>query len=67
MGKYNKQKVNEIEHKEEVKVFSKEQYTSSKMFRDDKDIVSVVMNDNEQISKEELNKRIENFKKGKVK
>lgn len=67
MGKYNKQKVNEIEYKEEVKVFSKEQYTSSKMFRDDKDIVSVVMNDNEQISKEELNKRIENFKKGKVK
>lgn len=67
MGKIINKKVNEFEHKEEIKVFSKEQFVSSKMFRDDKDIVNVVMNDNEQISKNELNKRIENFKKGKVK
>lgn len=65
MGKNNKPSV--IEQKEEVKVFTKEQFTSSKMFRDDKDIVNVVIQDNEQISKDELRKRIENFKKGKVK
>lgn len=65
MGKNNKSSV--IAQKEEVKVFTKEQFTSSKMFRDDKDIVNVVIQDNEQISKDELRKRIENFKKGKVK
>ncbi len=54
------------EIKKEVDVFDKKQLLSSKLFRNDKDIISVVINDNEKVSIDEAQKRIEKFKKGKV-
>lgn len=57
--------------KEEKKVvienkFTKEQLISSKLFRNNKDILNVLIQDNEEISIDEVQKRIEKFRKGKV-
>lgn len=55
---------------EEVKkevVFSKEQLKNSKSFEKYKDIVTVVMADDEKITKSELQKRIDKFLKKEVK
>ncbi len=57
--------------KEEKKVvienkFTKEQLISSKLFRNNKDILNVLIQDNEEISIDEAQKRIEKFRKGKV-
>lgn len=48
-------------------VFTKEQLLSSKDFRDRKDILMVLVADDEVITKEEAAKRITKFMKGKVK
>lgn len=60
---------NEIKQpvKKESNVFTKEQLMNSKTFIDDRDILYVVINDDEKLSNDEVRKRIENFKKGKVK
>ncbi len=52
--------------KKEV-VFSKEQLKNSKSFEKYKDIVTVVMDDDEKITKSELQKRIDKFLKKEVK
>lgn len=57
--------------KEEKKVvienkFTKEQLISSKLFKNNKDILNVLIQDNEEISIDEAQKRIEKFRKGKV-
>lgn len=57
--------------KEEKKVaienkFTKEQLISSKLFRNNKDILNVLIQNNEEISIDEAQKRIEKFRKGKV-
>lgn len=57
--------------KEEKKVvienkFTKEQLISSKLFKNDKDILNVLIQNNEEISIDEAQKRIEKFRKGKV-
>lgn len=54
------------EIKKEV-VFSKEQLKNSKAFEKYKDIVTVVMTDDEKITKSELQKRIDKFLKKEVK
>ena len=54
------------EIKKEV-VFSKEQLKNSKSFEKYKDIVTVVMADDEKITKSELQKRIDKFLKKGVK
>ena len=54
------------EIKKEV-VFSKEQLKNSKSFEKYKDIVTVVMSDDEKITKSELQKRIDKFLKKEVK
>ena len=55
---------------EEIKkeiVFNKEQLKNSKSFEKYKDIVTVVMADDEKITKSELQKRIDKFLKKEVK
>lgn len=54
------------EIKKEV-VFNKEQLKNSKAFEKYKDIVTVVMTDDEKITKSELQKRIDKFLKKEVK
>ena len=54
------------EIKKEV-IFSKEQLKNSKSFEKYKDIVTVVMADDEKITKSELQKRIDKFLKKEVK
>lgn len=63
MGKENIKKEEKviIENK-----FTKEQLISSKLFRNNKDILNVLIQDNEEISIDEAQKRIEKFRKGKV-
>lgn len=53
-------------NKNEEVVFSKKQLITSKKFMNEKDILSVLVKDDEKISRDEAVKRIENFKKGKV-
>lgn len=57
MGKKEIQKDNE---------FTKEQFLQSKTFKNDKDIVNAVLQDNKSYTKEDVEKLILNFKKGKV-
>lgn len=47
-------------------VFSKEQLITSKKFMNERDILTVLVKDDETISNDEAARRIENFKKGKV-
>ena len=47
-------------------VFSKEQWITSKKFMNERDILTVLVKDDETISNDEAVRRIENFKKGKV-
>ncbi|MBS4931111.1 MAG: hypothetical protein KH020_07250 [Clostridiales bacterium] len=52
----------ELEKKETtVTLFAREQLRACKEFEDKKDLVSALMQEDEQISKEELRKRIKNF------
>lgn len=47
-------------------VFSKKQLITSKKFMNERDILTVLVKDDETISNDEAVRRIENFKKGKV-
>lgn len=64
MGK--EKEVKEIKGVKEVDVFYKDQLISSNLFRNNKDILSVLIEDDEQISIEEAHKRIDEFMKRKV-
>lgn len=68
MGK-DKKKYKEIKNVKEVEetVFDKDQLVSSKKFMNNKDVLSVLIEDGEKITIEEAQKRIETFKKRKVK
>ncbi len=55
------------EVKQEVQKYSKKQLLQSKKYLDRKDVIGVVVKDNEEITLEELNKRIYTFMKGEVK
>ena len=46
--------------------FTKKQLISSEHFKNNKDVLSVVINDNEELSIKEAQERIEKFMKGKV-
>ena len=48
-------------------VFSKEQLINSNLFAQYRDLLTVVIQDNERISKQEAKKRIETFLKRRVK
>ena len=48
-------------------VFSKEQLIKSKTFAQNRDLLTVIVNDGEKITKQEATKRIESFLKRKVK
>nr|DAD79129.1 MAG TPA: hypothetical protein [Siphoviridae sp. ctsDY37]DAF96037.1 MAG TPA: hypothetical protein [Siphoviridae sp. cteLB10] len=68
MGK-DKKEYKEIKGVKEVEetVFDKDQLVSSKKFMSNKDVLSVLIEDGEKITIEEAQKRIETFKKRKVK
>lgn len=56
-------------NKEEVVIenkFTKEQLVSSKLFNNDKDILSATLEDDKNYTKKEAQEIIEKFKKGKV-
>lgn len=63
MGKENikKEEKDIIENK-----FTKEQLISSKLFRNDKDVLSAILESNKEYTKKEVQEIIEKFKKGKV-
>ena len=61
-----KEKIRSKEKILEVNKFTKEQLISSKLFRNNKDILNALIKDNEELSIDEAKERIENFKKGKV-
>lgn len=67
MGK-GKKEYKEIKGVKEVEetVFDKDQLVSSKKFMSNKDVLKVLIEDDEKITIEEAQKRIENFMKGKV-
>lgn len=67
MGK-GKKEYKEIKGVKEVEetVFDKDQLVSSKKFMSNKDVLNVLIEDDEKITIEEAQKRIENFMKGKV-
>ena len=48
-------------------IFSKEQLIKSKTFVQYRDLLTVIINDGEKVTKQEVNKRIEAFLKRKVK
>lgn len=66
MGKDNKD-YKEIKGVKQVDVYNKDQLISSKLFMNEKDILGVLIKDDEKISIDEAHARIENFMKGKVK
>ncbi len=56
-------------NKEEIVIenkFTKEQLVSSKLFNNDKDILSATLEDDKNYTKKEAQEIIEKFKKGKV-
>ena len=63
MGKENIKKEEKviIENK-----FTKEQLISSKLFRNDKDVLSAILESNKEYTKKEAQEIIETFTKGKV-
>jgi len=46
--------------------YTKKQIINSKIFIDNKDLLNAVLKEDESYTKQEVNKIIENFKKGKV-
>ena len=46
--------------------YTKKQIVNSKTFIDNKDLLNAVLKEDESYTKQEVNKIIENFKKGKV-
>lgn len=66
MGKDNKD-YKEIKGVKQVDVYNKEQLISSKKFMNNKDVLSVLLEDDKEYSESEVNEIVENFMKGKVK
>jgi hypothetical protein len=62
-----KEKQNSVEEKVVEDKFTKKQFLSSKLFKNNKDVLNVVIKDDEELSIKEAKERIENFMKGKVK
>ena len=54
------------ENKVTEEKFTKGQIVNSKTFVDNKDLLNAVLNENKSYSKQEVNKIIENYRKGKV-
>ncbi len=61
-----KEKNNKTKEKDDEYKFTKKQLISSEHFKNNKDVLSVVINDNEELSIKEAQERIEKFMKGKV-
>lgn len=61
-----KEKNNKTKEKVDEYKFTKKQLISSEQFKNNKDVLSVVINDNEELSIKEAQERIEKFMKGKV-
>ncbi|MFV0519796.1 MAG: hypothetical protein ACK5LY_05915 [Lachnospirales bacterium] len=59
-----KKKEDGIETVDTELIFKKEQIIKSKMFEESKDILGVILNNNEKYSLEDVKKKIEIFKKG---
>lgn len=57
---------NKIEEKEQEKQFYKSQLVSSKKYASNKDLLQVLLEDNKMYTFEEVNNKIEEFKKRKV-
>ncbi|MBP3542680.1 MAG: hypothetical protein J6J86_00470 [Lachnospiraceae bacterium] len=55
------------EKKQSVSRFTKEQILSSKKYRDSRDLLQAVLEDSSTYSLEEVEKKIEDYRKGKVK
>lgn len=51
---------------EDVQTFSKEELLNAKVFENRKDLLNVLLNDEEEISVEEAQERINTYLKGKV-
>ncbi len=62
-----KTKTDKKEEAPQISAFSKEQIISSQRYKDNRDIVNVLLNDNEMYSFEEVDSLITKFMKGKVK
>lgn len=62
-----KTKIDKKEEALQISAFSKEQIISSQRYKDNRDIVNVLLNDNEMYSFEEVDSLITKFMKGKVK
>lgn len=56
----------EKENKVTEEKFTKGQIVNSKTFVDNKDLLNAVLNENKSYSKQEVNKIVENYRKGKV-
>lgn len=55
------------EEKEQKKVFAKDQIISSKKYRSNRDLLNALLDGDVKYTLEEVDKKISNFKKGKVK
>lgn len=55
------------EEKEQKKVFTKDQIISSKKYRSNRDLLNALLDGDGKYTLEEVDKKISNFKKGKVK
>lgn len=62
-----KEKDKKTKEKADEYKFTKEQLISSNALKNNKDVLSVVITDNEKLSVKEAQERIEKFMKGKVK
>lgn len=62
-----KTKESEIQTEVEELKYKKEQLLTSKKFENRKDVINIVVNDTEELTLDEVNKRIDTFMKGAVK
>jgi hypothetical protein len=62
-----KTKIEKKEVTSEISMFSKKQIISSKRYKDNKDLINVLLNDNEMYSFEDVDSLINKFLKGEVK
>lgn len=66
MLRMKKEKTKSKEEILEASKFTKEQLVSSRLFRNNKDVLNALIKDNEELTIEQAKERIENFRKGKV-
>lgn len=62
----NKTKELEIQKDTEAIKYKKEQLLLSKKFENRKDVINIIVNDTEELTLDEVNKRIDTFMKGAV-